>query len=249
MIDSGNISISELPLQALLLVGLVILGTFFTMQLSKRYLFMLVKSEVWHQRIESSRPRIEMGVWVIISFLLLVFMLNISFLVTLILIVVVIVVGGRYWRDVVNGIVIKFENRIAQGDFLSSHEYSGVIVELAVRGLQIRLAGGDIAFIAYRNLSDYQVRKLERDLKGELCSVTVKFKPKNSVESAIKTLRKEAMVIPYTLLTEQAKVEVVELDESGVLLRVLLHTQSAESAKLVEMALKSALSAQNLLSE
>lgn len=249
MINSDYISISGLPLQALLIVGLILLCTFFALKLIKRYLFMVVKSELWHQRIEFSWPKIEMGIWIIVSFLLLVFMLNKSFLVTLILLVVIFVVGGRYWRDVVNGIIVKFENRIAQGDFLSSNEYSGVIIELGVRGIQVRLAGGDIAFISYRNLSDFQVRKLERDLKSELCSVTVKFKPEITVESAIRILRKEAMLIPYTLLTKQAKVEVVQLDESGALLRVLLHTQSAESAKLVEMALISELKKNEYLSQ
>jgi len=249
MIEINDISIAALPLQALLLVGFVLLVTFLMLKVVKRYLFVVVKSELWHQRIEDSWVRISLAIWLSISFMLLIFMLNKSFLITVVVLGVAFVVGGRYWRDVINGIIVKFENRLANGDFLSNDDYSGVIVELGVRGLQIRLTGGDVAFISYRNLSDFKVRKLERDLKSELCSITVKFKPEITVESAIKTLRRAAMIIPYTLLTQAAKVEVVELTETGVSLRVLIHTHSAESAKLVELALKSTLKEQNLISE
>jgi small-conductance mechanosensitive channel len=183
----------------------------------------------------------------VVSFLLIVFMLNKSFLVTLVLLALTFVIGGRYWRDVINGVIVKFENRIAEGDYLTNADYSGIIVELGIRGIQIRLKGGDIAFISYRNLSDFKVRKLERDSKNELCSVTVKVKPEVSVESAIKTLRKHAMLIPYTLLTQPAKVEVVELDDEAVTLRALIYTQSSESAKLVELALNNSLKEEGIL--
>jgi small-conductance mechanosensitive channel len=249
MIESDYISISEIPFKALVIVGALLVLNYLILKFLKRYLFMMVKSEIWHQRIENSWVRIELGIWLLVSVMLLVYMLNQGFLITVVILLVAFVVGGRYWRDIVSGIVVKFEQKIAEGDFLSNPEYAGVVVDLGIRGVQIRLDGGDVAYISYRSLGDFRVRKLERDLKSELCSVTVNFKPEVSVEKAIQILSREAMLIPYTLLTESAKVEVVELTEEGATLRVLVHTHSLESAKLLELALKVALKSQNSLHE
>jgi small conductance mechanosensitive channel len=247
MSKSELLNISVLPIQALISVALVVLTTFLLLKLIRRYLFVLVKSETWNQRVHNAWPRIEISIWLFVILVLLIFMLNKSFLVSLVVLGIVFIIGGRYWRDIVNGIIIKFENRIDEGDFLSNKEFSGVILNLGLRSLQIRLDGGDIAFISYRSLSDFKVRKLEGDLKNEMSSVTVKFKPEIPVESAIKKLKVEAMQIPYTMLTHPVMVEVIELNETGTLLRVLIHTQNSESGKLVELALNKALKGSEFL--
>ena len=116
MIEIGNIAISGLKLNVLLISAVVVLITYLGLKLAKRYLFMFIKSQIWSQRIEESWVRIELGVWLFVFFIILVFLLNNSFLVTIVVLLLVFAIGGRYWRDVLNGIVLKFENQISKGD-------------------------------------------------------------------------------------------------------------------------------------
>ena len=249
MTDIEKIQISALPIESILVVGFVSLLTYLLIRLVKRYLFFVVKSEYWVHKIEDSWARIELIIWFVIGFILLIFMLNESFLITLVLLAVIFLIGGRYWRDILNGIIIKFENRIAKGDFLSNDQYSGVIVDLGYRGLQVRMDKGEMGYIPYRSLSDYKVRKLERDLKSELCTISVKFKSEISVDAAIQKLKVEILQIPYTMLTKPVKIEVVDVDEASISLRAIVHTQNSESGKLVEVALLQALKKQDYLIE
>jgi hypothetical protein len=249
MIDIEKTHISALSLESIVVVGLVLVLTYLLIRFIKRYLFFVVKSEYWIHKIEDSWARIELTVWFVMGFILLVYMLNQSFLITVVLLTVVFLVGGRYWRDILNGIIIKFENRIAKGDFLSNDQYSGVIVDLGYRGLQIRMDKGEVGYIPYRGLSDYKVRKLERDLKSELCTISVKFKAEISVDVAIQKLKVEILQIPYTMLTKPVKIEVIDVDGISISLRAIVHTQNSESGKLVEVALFQALRIQNYLME
>ncbi len=241
------IRFTVLPVQVLLTVVFVIGAIYVILKLLKRYLFVLVKSEDWNRKIEASGARISTSVWIFTGFLLLIYMLNNSFLVTLVMLAVILVIGGKYWRDIINGLVVKFENRIEPGDFLTNDQYTGVIMALGFRGVNIRLESGDLAFISYRNLNDFKVRKLEQELKSEMISINFKFKPDIPVAVAVKKLKVETLQIPYTMLTQSVKVEVVDLDETGSLLRVLVHSQSAETGKLVELALRQVLFEKDLL--
>ena len=249
MMEIDDIAISGLKVDVLLPSMLAIILTFLILKLTKRYLFMFIKSEIWSQKIERSWVRIELGVWLTVFFVILIFLLNNSFFVTIVMLLIVFFVGGKYWRDVLNGVVLKFENQISIGDFLSSDDYSGIVIGMSIRGMKVRLSSGDVAFVPYSSFNDFKVRKATNDLKGELCSVTLKFKSEITVEAAIKLLRREAMLIPYTLLTHAVKVEVIKLDEEGTLLNVMVHTLNPESAKLVELSLTRSLKEEGVLVE
>lgn len=163
------------------------------------------------------------------------------------MLVIAVITGGKYWRDLINGVFITFEHKIIEGDFISSDKYSGVVSKMGARGVQIRLDGGDLAFVTYSSLNDYKIRKLDRTFKSEMCSIIIKMKPEEAVDSAISKLKKAVLQIPYTMLTEPVKVEVVELNETGSTLRVLVHAQTIESAKMLEMELIQVLTAKNLI--
>ena len=105
------------------------------------------------------------------------------------------------------------------------------------RGLQVKIDGGELAFIPYRNLGGYKIRKVDRSFNSEMISILVKVNSNFPVDSAVKKLKKAVVQIPYTMLTQSVKVEVVELDETGSTLRVLVHAQNIESGKLLEMEL------------
>ena len=51
---------------------------------------------------------------------------------------------------------------------------------MSLRGLQVRLKSGDVAFVAYSSFNDFKVRKMNNDLKSEMCSVTLRIKPENN---------------------------------------------------------------------
>jgi hypothetical protein len=70
-----------------------------------------------------------------------------------------------------------------------------------------------------------------------MSSIVVKVRPQEPIDSAISKLKKAVLQIPYTMLTQPIKVEVVELNETGSTLRVLVHSQTLESGKLLEMEL------------
>ncbi len=247
MKDLDFIGLSILPAQILVSVVAIIGLVYLILQLIQRYLFVFVKSEDWQRKIETSWPRIETSIWIGISFLLLIFMLNNSFLVTLVLLAVILVIGGKYWRDVINGIVIKFEHKISVGDFFSNDHFNGVITQLGARGLQIRMDGGEVAFVPYRSLNEYKIRKVDGELKSELNSILVNVKSSIPIDSAMAQLKRIVLEIPYTNLTQAVKIEVVELSEDGSALRVLAHTPNFETGKLLEKELKNQMNLQKLV--
>ena len=157
------------------------------------------------------------------------------------------IIGGKYWRDVIAGLTVKFEDRITEGDFLTKEGYEGVVQELGIRGILLRMKNGENAFIPYRNLTDFKVRKLDRGIKNELNTVIVKFVPKIPMDTAMDQLRVEILQIPYTILTQPVQIEVVEVDETGTTLRAVLHTQTHDAGKLAEKALLLSLDAQDKL--
>ncbi|MFT4753214.1 MAG: small-conductance mechanosensitive channel [Salibacteraceae bacterium] len=237
MRELDSISFTVLPIQILVAVAVCLGLTYILLKLVKRYLFVVVKSESWNQKIEDSWHRIQIGVWLFVSVFLLIYLLNNSFLITVVMLLIALIVGGKYWRDLINGILIAFEHKITEGDYISSDKYSGVVSQLGSRGIQIRLDAGDVAFVPYRSLNDYKIRKLDRSFKSAMSSIVVKVRPQEPIDSAISKLKKAVLQIPYTMLTQPIKVEVVELNETGSTLRVLVHSQTLESGKLLEMEL------------
>lgn len=235
------INFSVLPVQILISIAMVVGTVFLLMRLVKRYLFVLVKSELWNERIDRSWPRIEISIWILTTILVVIYLLNQSFLVTIVMLVLVLIIGGKYWRDLVNGVFIKFENKISEGDYISNNDYQGIVNQMGNRGLQIRLDGGELAFIPYRTLGNYKIRKVDRSFNSEMSSILVKVNSSFPVDSAVNKLKKAVLQIPYTMLTQPVKVEVVELDETGSTLRVLVHAQNVESGKLLELELRQVL--------
>ncbi|MGB0806483.1 MAG: mechanosensitive ion channel domain-containing protein, partial [Salibacteraceae bacterium] len=195
------INFSVLPVQIIIGVLIVLMAIYGLLKLVKRYLFVLVKSEKWNDKIGKSWPRIEISMWIITTASLLIFLLNQSFLVTMVMLVLILVVGGKSWRDLINGVFIKFENRISEGDFISNIDYSGVVNQMGNRGLQIKIDGGELAFIPYRNLGGYKIRKVDRTVNSEMISVLVKVNANFAVDAAIKKLKKAVLQIPYTMIT------------------------------------------------
>lgn len=232
-----NIGGVDLPVIAIFLVLLGNLLVYLVLKLVKRYLFVLIPTDFLNQYITKAWSRIELVIWVLVMVLSMVYLLNQSYLVTLVILAVILTLGSRYWKDAIAGITLKFENRIAIGDYLSSDAYSGVVEYLGFRGTQIRMDNGEHAFILYRSLHDFKVRKLARELTSEMSSVLVKFKAEIPVEIAVQKLKEEVLNIPYTMLTYPVQVEVVEVDDLGTTLRAIIHTQSSQSGKLAEKSL------------
>lgn len=240
------ISFSVLPAQTLVSVSIVIAVVYLLLKLVKRYLFVVVKREDWNRRIEAAWPRIDTSIWIGTGFLLLIYMLNNSFLITLVMLAVVLVIGGKYWRDIINGVIIKFEHKIADGDFFTNAQYKGVITQLGARGLQIRMDGGEVAFVPYRSLNEYKIRKIDGALKSELNSVLLSVKPSIPIDAAMATIKRIVLEIPYTNLTQAVKIEVVELTKESSILRVLVHTPNFETGKLLELELRNQMTIQKL---
>ena len=239
-----DIELIDLPFKALLFVAFLNGVVFFGLRVIKRYLFVLIKSEKWNDIIKRTWGRITLIIWLTIWILSLIFLLNKSFMVTVVMLSLVLIMGGKYWRDVIAGLTVKFEDRITEGDFLTKEDYEGVVQELGIRGILLRMKNGENAFIPYRNLTDFKVRKLDRGVKNELNTVIVKFNPKIPMDTAMDQLRVEILQIPYTILTQPVQIEVVEVDETGTTLRAVLHTQTHNAGKLTEKALLLTLSEQ-----
>lgn len=237
----------DLPFRALFLIGLLNATVYFILRVIRRYLFVVIKSEKWITKITSIWGKISLITWVLVWLLSLVFLLNKSFLITVVMLALFMVIGGRYWRDILAGLTVKFEDRISKGDYLTKDEYEGVVQQMGVRGILIRMKNGENAFIPYRNLTDFRVRKLDRGVKNELNTVMVQFKPDISMDLAMEKLRIEILQIPYTLLTQSVQIEVVEVNEAGTTIRAVLHTQSQDFGKLAEKALLETLQNQKLI--
>jgi len=237
----------DLPFKALFLIAFLNASVYFILRIIRRYLFVVIKSEKWINQITATWGKITLVIWVFVWLLSLVFLLNKSFLITVVMLALIIVIGGKYWRDVVAGLTVKFEDRISKGDYLTKDEYEGVVQQMGIRGILIRIKNGENAFIPYRNLTDFRVRKLDRGVKNELNTVLVQFKPDIPMDLAMEKLRIEILQIPYTLLTQPVQIEVVEVDNTGTTIRAVLHTQSQDSGKLAEKALLETLSKQGLI--
>ena len=237
----------DLPFKAILFVAFLNVLLFFILKLVKRYLFVFIKSEEWGDRITQTWGKITLVLWGVLWVLSIIFLLNKSFWTTVVLLALFVIIGGRYWRDIIAGLTIKFEDRISEGDYLTKDEYEGVIQNIGFRGIMLHMKNGENAFIPFRNITEFKVRKLDREVKNELNTVLVKFKPEISMDAAIDKLRIEMLQIPYTILTQSIQIEVIDVEESGTTVRAVLHTQSSDSGKLAEKALLSTLRSQKLL--
>lgn len=242
-----NAEITGLTLRLLLSVVIINVVAVFAWRLIKRYLFVLITSDLWRERIQDAWSKIE----IILSLIMLIgsvlFLLNQSVIITSILLVFVLVLGGRYWVDAFSGWIIKFENRISEGDFISSEAYKGTVLKLGFRGLQLRLKTGDLAFVPYRKVIDFSVRKLDKEQKNEMNTFQIELTTKIPVDKAVKQVEKEVLQIPYTVLSRPVNVEVVQLLDEVLKLRVVMYTRSTEGGKLAERALFLALKNQQLL--
>jgi hypothetical protein len=67
MRELDSISFTVLPIQILVAVAVCLGLTYILLKLVKRYLFVVVKSESWNQKIEDSWHRIQIGVWLFVS--------------------------------------------------------------------------------------------------------------------------------------------------------------------------------------
>jgi small-conductance mechanosensitive channel len=237
----------DLPFKALLLITAINLLILFGLRITKRYLFVFIKSEKWNAKVKRAWPKIHLIIWLMAWVLSIIYLLNQSFLVTGVMLALVILLGGKYWRDVVSGITLKLEDRVSVGDFLTKQDYEGVVEELGIRGMLLRIKNGENAFIPYRDLTNFRVRKLDRGVKNELNTVVVKFLPALAMDIAIEKLRNEILLIPYTILTQPVQIEVEKVSDSGTTLRAVLHTQSHDTGKLAEKALLLSLHQQNLI--
>ncbi len=237
----------DLPFKALITVALINVVVFFGLRLIKKYLFFVIKSENWRLRISKTWSRIALVVWTVIWLVSIIYLLKMNFLVTVVLLGLIILLGWKFWGDVIAGITIKIEDRVSIGDFLSKSPYEGLVNNLGVRGIQLRMNNGENAFIPYRHLTDFKVRKTDGDVKSELHTVEVSFKPEIAIDKAMRKLQNEVLQVPYTLLTQPVKIEIVESTDMSTILRTVIPTQSSEYGKFAEKALLIALKKQGLL--
>lgn len=244
VIDSN---IAGLTVKLLLSVIVVNAIAIWLWRLVKRYLFVFITSEIWKERIYHAWNKIE----IILSIILLVgsvlFLLNQSVIITSVLLIFILVLGGRYWIDAFSGWILKFENRIAEGDFISSEAYKGTVLNLGFRGVQLRLKDGELAFVPYRKVVDFSVRKLDKEQKNEMNTFQLQLAANIPVDKAVKLVEKEVLQIPYTILSRPVMVEVVQLLDEVLKIRVVMYTRSTEGGKLAERALNMSLKKKALL--
>lgn len=237
----------NLPIGALIGVALINTLLFLVLKLIRKYLFVLIKSDLIIERVTSIWERITVVIWITMIVFSIIYLLNQSFVITTVILALMLLLGGKYWLDVATGIILRIENRVAVGDYLSNDQYKGLVQNIGVRGLQLRLNTGEDAFVTYRQLSDFVVRKMDNDHHNEINTITVTIKPEYTVDIAVQKLRTEILLIPYTILTKPVQIEVIDTDESGTQLRAVLFTQTNDSGKLAEKALIHNLGNQELL--
>ncbi len=217
--------------------------------LLSRYTFVFVRSEQWQDRMKQQWAKVELVVWVLYALGAIIVMLNRSMTVTLIILTLVVLLGWRYWRDVVAGLTLRLENRIIKGDYLIGSDYSGVVERVGTRGITLKTDSGEIAFIPFRKLDEFKIRKMELEGKGEMTSLSLILKPGIHADKAVSEVRKSILVVPYILLTMPPHIEVTGIGSGGVEVRAVLYTKNRDDAKIAEMALKEVLRQRKLLAE
>lgn len=239
--------ISGLTVKLLLSVVVFNGVVFLAWRLVKRYLFVFITSDLWKERIHNAWSKIEivLGMLMVVGSVL--FLLNQSVVVTSVLLLFILVIGFRYWVDAFSGWVIKFESRINEGDFISSQEYKGTVLKMGIRGVQLRLKNGELAFVPYRKVTDFKVRKLDKEQKNEMHTFQLSLRNQMPVDRAVKQVEKEVLEIPYTVLSRPVKVEVEQMTDDVLKLRVVMFTRSTEGGKLAERAIMISLQNQQLL--
>lgn len=224
-------------MQDLLLV-LVSAGLLYAiLYIISRYGILLVTNEKRHRQMERVWPKIEVVLWIFFGVVTLVYLLNNSPLVAGFLVAGLAIAGWRYWRDLIYGIVGRFENRINLGDHLSKANVDGDVEHLGLFGLRLKLNSGDFLFIRYRDMDAYQIRKVSMDSYLHLATLNLRLKADKKMDALTGMIHQALLELPYVLVTRKIAVNLIQANENYAEFRAVFFTQNAEDAKLVELAM------------
>jgi hypothetical protein len=226
-----------LSIQDLLLIVISAGLLYVLMYIISHYGILLLSSEKAHRKMERIWPKIEVILWITYGFAALVYLLNKSPLVTGVLFIGLAIAGWRYWRDLIYGIVGRIENRINLGDHLSKPNVDGDVQHLGLLGLRLKLNSGDFLFVRYRNLDEYQIRKVSMDSHLHLATINLRLKADKKVDVLNEMIYHDLLELPYVLVTRKIAVNLIHANTDYAEFRAVFFTQNAEDAKLVELAM------------
>lgn len=163
-------SFSGTMLLWLLIIGLVI---FAAVYIFRNYVLPFIESRKTRSRAQILLFRIEIALWTFYSLLTLYLLFMANTWVTLGLIIVIAAVGFYFFRDFLNGLLFRLENRYRIGDQLKIGDYTGQLTAILIRAIQLRTEHEELVTIPYSSFGQKEIIKLQA--KGRLMSAKLTF--------------------------------------------------------------------------
>ncbi|NNE68605.1 MAG: mechanosensitive ion channel [Pyrinomonadaceae bacterium] len=131
------------------------------------------------KRIESINPlfaKLQIVAWLSFGVFLFASALAQFTLVTLIVTALILILGREYWKNIFAGTLIKFTNRLNEGDFISTDFIQGTIMKIFLSFTEIRNEKGESVIVPNTSLHDCVVTHPKRAHDPNICVFELRTK-------------------------------------------------------------------------
>jgi len=203
--QGGKYSVQMLLL--LLLIGGVIFASAY---LVRNYILPFLESRKTKARAELTLFRLEVSSWGVFTLFALYELMRYNIWLTVILVLVTGICGLNFFKDFFPGLIYRIEERFKVGDLLRLGEYSGEVMSIGVRNLQLKTEDEELILVPYASITNKEIVKLQA--KGRLISTKLTYQVERLLIDKIKTeLPNWLRACPWAVVNES--VHITETEE------------------------------------
>lgn len=142
--------INGIPFSMLLLLAVLGLIIFIGFSLYRRLILPMILIKDTGKTHLKSLVRLEILVWAVYFLVVIYYGLVTSLPIIALLIILIVFAFFDFWRNYFSGIILKFGDKLHQGDSITVNEHSGKILAFGSRTLKIVSSVGEELLIPYR---------------------------------------------------------------------------------------------------
>ena len=155
-----------------------------------------------------------------------------------IVIVLVAIFGWYMVRDYISGVIIKTENNFEPGQYVTVGSYSGKIVKLGYRSLELETRNGEVLIIPYSKLSHQNLIKIVGKSKGAGQVITLEISSVYQTGKVHNMLEKRILEMPWILPGKDIDIKIFRKDENINIVEINFHALTREMVFKTEENLK-----------
>lgn len=206
MIPIENISLTLVML--LFVIGIIIV-TFFI--LFYNFIFPAIRNRRLKRFIRKWIYRLELLTW--LSFLIysIYRLLLASPITTIVFLTLIILLGWNFWRDILQGAILKIDDKVRPGDTISILGEKGMIETMDRRNLTLRTHQGEQMIVHYRKMEGYRI--ITEQGKENVVRYIISREVVNSFGGA-KELKK--LIVAWPWASPKHEPQIVPVDEVNI---------------------------------